>query len=193
MISIPAMLLGRKGALTVLALAGAAFGLFVAVPVVAAFEAQSEARAEAVDEFRTFRTEVASEPAMQRALAAVRTQASAVPGLMRSATAALAGAQLQTEIKQIVEANAGDLRSAQALSPNRANGFDRVAVQCDLTVPVTHLKDLLYAVEVHAHYFFIDHAEISAPMIPQSDNAKSAEPVLEVRWTIHAYRWAEPA
>ena len=54
-------------------------------------------------------------------------------------------------------------------------------------------QDLLYAVEVHAPYFFIDHAEISAPMMAQGDNTKAAEPVLEVRWTIHAYRWAAPA
>jgi general secretion pathway protein M len=192
MIEIPAMLLGRKGALSVVALAAAAFLVLVALPVLAAFEAQSEERDAALDEFATFRTEVASGPAMQRALAAVRIQASAVPGLMRSATPALAAAQLQTEIKQLVEANAGDLRSAQAISPTREKGFDRVAIQCDLTVPVAHLKDLLYAVEVHAPYFFIDHAEISAPM-PQADNTQSGEQMLEVRWTVHAYRWAEPA
>jgi hypothetical protein len=193
MIAIPAMLLGRKGALTVVALAAAAFSVLVAAPVFAAFEAQSEERDETLDQFATFRREVASEPALQHALAAVRIQAAAVPGLIRSATPALAEAQLQTEIKQIIEANAGDLRSSQALAPTSGNGFDRVAIQCDLTVPVAHLKDLLYAVEVHAPYFFIDHADISAPMMPQSDNTKSGEQVLEVRWTVHAYRWARPA
>jgi hypothetical protein len=193
MISVPAILLGRKGLLVVGVLIALALLFFVATPIAAAFEAQSEERADALDQFARFRAEVASQPSLQRALAAVRIQAAAVPGLLRSPTAELAGAQLQTAIKQIIENNSGQLRSSEALPPNRENGFDRVAIQCDLTVPAARLKDLLYAVEVHAPYFFIDRAEIDAPLTWQPDGTKTAQPMLEVRWTVHAYRWVQPA
>ena len=192
MIAIPGFLLGRKGILTVTTLTAVGLLLFVAAPIVAAFQAQQEEREEALDQYGVFRAEVASQPALQRALETVRIQAASLPGLMRSATAALAEAQLQTEIKAIIEANAGQLRSAQALAPARANGFDKVAVECDVTVPVSHMKDLFYALEAHAPYFFIDHADISAPMTAPLDGSKSSEPVLEVRWTVHAYRWVQP-
>jgi hypothetical protein len=191
MIAVPTLLLGRRGALIVAVAAGLTFLFFVGLPVAAAFEAQDEERGEAADQLAAFRAEVASAPVMQNALAALRVQAAAVPGIMRSDTDSLAEAQLQTTIKQIVVANAGDLRSAQALAPDHKNGFNRVAVQCDLTLPASHLKDLLYAIEVHAPYYFIDQVDISAPVTFQGPGGKFVEPVLEVRWTVHAYRWAQ--
>jgi hypothetical protein len=191
MIAVPSMLLGRKGALLVVALGSAALIAFVALPALAAFEAQREERADALDQIAQFRGEEASGPAMKNALEAVRAQAAATPGVIQAATTPLAAAQLQTEIKDVVQSNAGDLRSAQALAPSRDNGFDRVTVQCDLTVPASHLKDLLYAVEVHTPYFFVDHVDITAPLTPSSNGGAAVEPTLEIRWTIHAYRWAQ--
>jgi Type II secretion system (T2SS), protein M subtype b len=193
MIAIPSVLLGRRGLLLVGALAALLLLVFVAMPAIAAFQAQNQERADALDQLSIFRKEVASRPAMLQALAESRLQAASMPGLMRSPTDALAAAQLQVLVKQLVEANAGDLRSAQALAPAPANGFSRIAVQCDLTLPMAHLKDLLYAVETHQPYIFIEHAEINGPLSWQGDGGKSAQSVLEVRWTVHAYRWAPPA
>ncbi len=193
MISIPAILLGRRGLLIVAVAIAAALLFFVAVPLFAAFEAQREERNDAMAQFSSLRAEVASRPEVQRSLAATRIEAAGMRGLMRSPTAALAEAELQSEIKQIAESNGGDLRSVQSLSPNRANGFDRVALQCDLTLPTARLKDLFYAVEAHQPYYFIDHAEISGPITWQAQGGKPAASLLEVRWTIHAYRWVQPA
>jgi type II secretion system (T2SS) protein M len=193
MIAIPSMLLGRRGLYLVSALIVVLFALFVAMPAIAAFEAQHQERDEALQQLSIYRNEVASQPAMLQALAESRNQVASMPGLMRSPTDGLASAQLQLLIKQIVEANSGDLRSAQTLAPAQANGFSRIAVQCDLTLPLAHLKDLLCAVETHQPYIFIEHVEVNGPLTWQSDPAKSAQPLLEVRLTAHAYRWAPPA
>ena len=193
MIAIPSILLGRRGLYLVGALAAALLLLFVAMPAIAAFGAQHQERDDALEQLATYRNEVASQPAMLEALAQSRMQVAAMPGLMRSPTDALAAAQLQLLMKQIVEANSGDLRSTQALAPAQANGFSRIAVQCDLTLPLARLKDLLYAVETHQPYVFIEHVEVNGPLSWQGDPAKPAQPVLEVRLTTHAYRWAPPA
>lgn len=193
MIAVPAMLLGRRGLFFMSAVAAALIFLFIAMPAIAAFEAQGQERTDALEQLAVYRKEVASQPAMLQALAQSRLEAASMPGLMRSATDALAAAQLQLLVKQIVEANAGDLRSAQALAPVPANGFTRVSVQCDLTLPTAHLKDLLYTLETHQPYIFIEHIDVNGPLVWQGDASKSPQSVLEVRWTVHAYRWAPSA
>jgi len=54
-----------------------------------------------------------------------------------------------------------------------------------LTVPQSHLRHLLYAVETHTPYLLIDEADISASPDGQPQNH---DPQIEIRWTVHAYR-----
>jgi hypothetical protein len=104
-------------------------------------------------------------------------------------TATLAQAQLQSAMKTIIESNGGVLLSAQILPPESVKGFDVVAIQYDLTLPLSRLRNLLYGVETHTPYFFINEADILMPANWYPDNAQAPDPTLELRWTVHAYRW----
>ena len=97
-------------------------------------------------------------------------------------------------MKAIVENNAGEVRSTQVATKKRIGGLEEITVQYDLTVPLTRLSAVLYAIESHTPYLFIDHADIGAPMGWQPQAAtgskRPVEPNLQLRCTIRAYRWS---
>jgi hypothetical protein len=106
---------------------------------------------------------------------------------------ALAEAQVQREVKSLVENNVGEVRSTQVASKKPTGGLEEISIQYDLSVPITRLDPLLYAIESHTPYLFIDHATISGGLAwqqPQSASKKQPEPKLDVRLTVRAYRWS---
>jgi hypothetical protein len=111
-----------------------------------------------------------------------------VPGVVEGESVALAQAQLQSQIKTLVETNGGGVRSMQILPVTQKGGFDVIAVQCDLSVAQNKLKALAYAVAAHAPYLFVDEASITAPPA-DLDSPQAHEVTLDMRWTVHGYRW----
>jgi hypothetical protein len=186
---VPESLLGRRAALTALAAACliAIFGIGLVFLLLVA-GARSEAQDNLADLGR-FRAEVASRPLVEHALAIVRSQASSHPAFLHGDSDALVQASLQSDVKAMVEAAGGEVRSAFVLPPTPDHGLDLVSVQYDLMLPVTRLHDLAYAIETHTPYLFVTAAELSAPQNWPTD-PKAPEPELELRWTIAAYRWS---
>lgn len=178
----------RTGLFAALGLGVAAFVLVVVTPVAAAFWAQNSDIGDLLQQLGSYRAEIAAKPALEAQLAELDRQGATVPGVIEGDTASLAEAQLQRQIKTVVEANQGTLRSVQALPAVKQGGFETIAVQCDLSVPMSRLKDLAYALTAHRPYLFVDEASISAPP-SDPDNIRSHEQMLDVRWTVHGYRW----
>jgi general secretion pathway protein M len=178
----------RAGALIALALGVVLFGIVVVTPVVAAFSAQQGETEDALQQLGYFRAEIAAKPELEAELAALNERGASVPGVIESASTALAQAQLQSRIKSIVESKGGSIRSMQILPAAKQGGFEVIAVQCDLQVPMGRLQDLAYAVDSHAPYLFVDEASISAPP-GEPDDIQNHQPMLDIRWTVHGYRW----
>jgi hypothetical protein len=187
--SVPQHWRGRQGALIA---AGAA--AFLALVLIAAlgvliFGGQSDATDEATRQLATYRAEVAERPELEAQLRALQAQAASTPGLIVSDSAALAQSQLQDDVKAIVTASQGEVRTAQVVPVSSVDGFQLIAVQYDLMVPMARLRDLTYALETHSPYLFLDEADIVATQDWQSGDPQIANPMLEVRWTVHGYRW----
>jgi hypothetical protein len=178
----------RTAALCALAAGLALIGLLVVAPVVAAFSAQSAESDDALRQLGVYRAEIASKPALEAALNDLNRKGASVPGVVEGESVALAQAQMQSQIKSLVEASGGTLRSTQALPVTSQGGFDVIAIQCDLSIPQARLKDLAYAVGAHAPYLFVDDASISAPPA-DLDTPQAHDAALDVRWTVHGYRW----
>jgi general secretion pathway protein M len=149
------------------------------------FSEQNQQIRETLWQLANVHADVASRPALQAELDDVRRKAASLPGLYTAANDALAGAQMESDVKAIVDGNGGEVRSAQILTPARKDGFEALGVQYDLTVPQSHLRRLLYAIETHTPYLLIDEADISASPDAQPQNP---DPQIEIRWTVHAYR-----
>ncbi len=178
----------RAAALAALGAVLLLFGIVVVTPVVAAFSAQSDETDDALQQLGRYRAEIAAKPALEAALRDLNQKGASVPGVVEGESVALAQAQLQSQIKTIVETSSGNVRSMQILPVTQKGGFDVIAVQCDLSVPQNKLKALAYAVASHAPYLFVDEASITAP--PADVDAPQIHDVmLDVRWTVHGYRW----
>ncbi len=180
----------RAAALIACAVAAIVFAIVVVTPIVAAFSAQSDEIETSLQQLGFYRAEIASKGALEAELKALNEKGASVPGVIDADSTALAQAQLQSQIKALVENNKGIVRSMQILASPKQGGFEVIALQCDLSVPQSHLKDLAYAIAAHAPYLFVDEASISAPNLGPDDVGQQA--MLDIRWTVHGYRWGRP-
>jgi Type II secretion system (T2SS), protein M subtype b len=178
----------RTAALGALAVALALIALLVVAPIAAAFSAQDDETNDALHQLGVYRAEIASKPALEAELNDLNRKGASVPGVVEGDSVALAQAALQSQIKSVVESNGGSLRSTQNLPVTSQAGFEVIAMQCDLSVPQARLKDLAYAIGAHAPYLFIDEASITAPPA-DLDTPQVHDVMLDIRWTIHGYRW----
>ncbi|HWY13541.1 MAG TPA: type II secretion system protein GspM [Rhizomicrobium sp.] len=185
----PTFLRGRQGAFLALGAIVLLFALVIALPVAALFRAQANDRAEALDQLAAYRAQDAQRPALAARLAALQQGAKSVPGLLTASSAALAQAQLQSDMKELIDRSGGALLSAQLLPPTKVKGFDSVAIEYDLTIPVSRFSSLVYAVETHTPYYFVDSADFVMPPNWRPNPQGQQDPSMEMRWTIHAFRW----
>ena len=190
MIAIPQSVRGRSGALAAAGIAIAVTALLIAGLIVLVFGGQSAATTDSVHQLAVYRAEVALRPELEAALKQARLKASATPGLIASDSVALAQAQLQDEVKSIVTDNQGEVRTAQIVPATNVDGFQVIAIQYDLAVPMAKLRDLIYAIETRTPYLFVDDADIIAQQDLQSGDPQPINPMLDVRWTIRGYRWS---
>ncbi len=185
--TVPAFLLGRRAALAALLLATAAILSLAAAGYGFAAGSTDAPAADRLHQLGVLKGEAAARPDVERALAALRLQAAAHPSLLRGESDALTQAALQSELKTLVEADGGEVRSAFALPAVAQNGLTLISVQYDITVPVTKLRRLAYDIESHLPYLFVSGVDVTAPQSWPSD-PKAAAPRVELRWTISGYR-----
>ena len=187
--NVPAFLLGRPAALSAAA-AGAGLAVVLVLGVfLGALNAIDGSRQDDLDRLALFDARANEIPLLRRVLITEQLQARSLTSLVAGDTEAAAQAALQREIKSLVEASGGEVRSSLVLPSERTQGLSAIAVQYELSLPVTKLRDLTYAIESHLPYFFISDTNFSAPPSWPSD-AKAAPPRIEVRWTVRAYRWS---
>jgi len=180
-------LTGRTAALAALACALALGGLLLFFALAFLFSGQREEAREDLRQLAVYKSEIDARPEVERDYATLKSRVAAMQGVLHAEGGAPAEAQIESQLKEIVESNGGEVRSAQSMPATSSNGFDIVTVECDLTVPASRLRDLLYAVETHRPYLFIESADITAPV--SWDPKSNAEPSYEVRWALRGYRW----
>jgi hypothetical protein len=143
---------------------------------------------EALGELAAYHAKVEARPAVEAAYKLALRRAATAPGLIHAGNAALAEAEIEKDVKTIASKASADVHSAQALSATKASGFETVAIEFDMSVPASRVRDLAYAVETHNPYYFVDDVTILAPNWQVADS-RSSDPTLELRWTIRGYRW----
>lgn len=184
----PAFLKTRTAAVAALAAGTALFAIVIVTPIAAAFSAQDDEIRDSLRQLGFYRAEIVAKPALETELRSLNEKGASVPGVIDAPSTAIAQAKLQSEIKALVEANQGSVRSMQIMPVSSQSGFEVIAVQSDLSVPENRLKDLAYALAAHAPYLFVDQASISAPA-REPDDVQNRTATLDIRWTVHGYRW----
>jgi len=165
-------------------------GLIVAaavLPVCAAFLNQSAQTQAALNRLGRLRARLDERPLLEDELKQATAALAAAPGLVPAQRLPMAQAELQNEIKTLVESESGDIESSQIMAVENKDGFSVIALNYDLTVPAGKLAALAYKIETHQPYLFIGDASVTSPASWESDRPDAPEPMLEVRWTIRAY------
>jgi hypothetical protein len=178
----------RLLALGILLLGVAAAWLLVIEPIAGAFAVQDDDIAQSHRMLATYEGRMALRPVIEAKLAEARRQQTASVGVVGGASAELAAAVIQNMMKTLIESQLGQVHSAQNLPPVTTGGFQRIDVQYEASIPMTHLKDATYRIETSTPYLFLDAVDLRAPENWQITPYTADPPNVEVRWTVHGYR-----
>lgn len=178
----------RLLALTILlALAGLAW-VVIGQPLAAVLFRADDDTARALQLVAAFQRKAGERPALEARLRALQAREAGLPGLLDGPTVAAAAANLQTDMKKIVESAHGDIRTAQNRPPSTVEGFEKIEIRYDLSAPMSALDELLYRIETHQPYLLLDDINIGAPENWTADAAGGGNPKLSIRFAVDGYR-----
>lgn len=106
---------------------------------------------------------------------------------LKSASPALAAAELQEQATIILDQNGGKLNSIQILPHKDDGAYRQVSVKLQLTAPLSAVKAMLYALESARPYLFVDNFTIQATYNPAARNDSANEPDLTVQFDLTGY------
>jgi hypothetical protein len=104
----------------------------------------------------------------------------------------VAAAQLQADIKQIIEAAGGMLQSIQVLPAVQEKDLTRLNIRASFTLPAAALTTFLMQIEHGSRTVYLDHLQLSAPETPAPQEPGKKEPLqLTAQIDFSAYFLAE--
>ena len=109
------------------------------------------------------------------ALATVRARSGVDGALMKSASVALAAAQLQQEVKSLVERAGGSVVSSQPKDASEEGPFARVLLDVRLLVSVAALQKVMHTLETQQPIVVIDEVLILSRTRRRSRNSRAGQ------------------
>ena len=132
------------------------------------------------------RSMAASRDRYAQALSQMRARSGVDDALMKSDTVTLAAAQLQREVKSLVESAGGSVVSAQAKDGVDEGPFARVQLDVRLSVSNIALQKVMHALETQRPIVIIEELLILANSV-RNKRASSADEMLDVRVSIAGF------
>lgn len=120
--------------------------------------------------------------ALAQRLEKIRALAKQNDAFMPTNTAALASADLQTRIKQVVSEAGGELSSTQVIPERNEENAVRVGVKIRMTGSSGVLRQVLQSFESGKPYLFIENLNIRPIRMPR--NPRDKNPVIEDRLSV---------
>ena len=181
-------LLHRALALAILGAIPSAIWLGCVDPLWQRWTERTEAEARSTRLLAAFTQTINSLPLLEAQLKKLQQDEQSNAGLVTGNSSSLAGAALQAEIKRIVESKGGQIRSTQQLTPTQDHGLEKVSTRFDFVASLDALPNMIYEIESHVPYLFIDNMDIHAPEDGRPEIYAANNPVLTVRWDVSGYR-----
>jgi Tfp pilus assembly protein PilO len=165
---------------------------FLAIePVVDTFGEKREALAKAQQLAVEFRRRTVPPAELQAHRATLQARQAKETGTLEAPNAAIASANLQAQIRTLLAASGGSVRSLQPLPAVPEAHLQKIALRIDATLAIDRLLDFLYAAEVASPYLFIESLEIRAS--EQATRNGQMPPALSLRGDLYAFLRAEGA
>jgi len=150
---------------------------------------QNEAIEQALGRLAAYEATISSQPQLETQLEGVRQQSASLAGLVAGTSAALAAASIQNDVRAIASRVGGEVRSTQNLPSSTVDSFEKIEIASEVNLPLSRLKDLLYQIEAHTPYLFLDRITIEVPQ-NSSRPAERTQPRINIQFVVRGYRWA---
>ena len=176
----------KAAALAILVLVVALVCAFVALPLWLINQHYDVALEDATSRLQRYSKIIGTRDALQKQAIEVKAL-EAKRHFLKSASPALAAAELQEQAQAVFDANGAKINSIQVL-PHKDDGLYRqVTVQVQLLAPLTAVKGMLYSLESAHPYLFLDNFSIRAPNMQVNRLESSNEPDLVVQFDLTGY------
>jgi len=108
---------------------------------------------------------------------------------LKSASGALAGAELQGMVKKVILSNGGSILSTQIASTERDGRFMRVVLRVKMRAALEQTVEIFFALETGGTYLFLDNVSLLSRSAPRRSPTPVAVPVapLEVEFDLFGY------
>ncbi len=106
---------------------------------------------------------------------------------LKSASPALAAAELQEQAKLIIDQSGAKINSISILQHKDDGQYRQVSVMLQLTAPLSAVKTMLYALESARPYLFINNFSIKNPFYAPNRNDPSVETDLTVQFELTGF------
>jgi general secretion pathway protein M len=175
-------LLGRALALTLLGAVLVGADVLVIGPVIELYRTTDDAIESAKTLLQRHRVLAAQRSELFARLNEERRQAAAIAGYLIGPSDALAAAQLQDRVKDVVEAAGGELRSTQVLPAEAVDGSGtrRATLRVQMVVAIDGLAGILYDLESNQPYVLIDELAVRSQRPPRLVGGPEVQLLLDV-------------
>jgi general secretion pathway protein M len=185
-------LLSRTLALLLLAAAILAGYRLVAAPLLASYSEADQAIERNRELLQRYRRLAAERPVLAERVGEQEALLADAAGYLVGPSDALAAAELQNRVKELVEAAEGILRSTQSLQGNNqddaAAPARRAAVRVRFTVDIEGLAEVLYELETGEPYLFVEEVTIrELRERRRRRNEPEPKPMLDISLDVYGY------
>lgn len=158
-------LLRRALALTLLLASVALLWLVVLQPLWRQYVAYGESIEHSRDLLARYVGIAEGEPRLAELLAQLKAQRQATSGALHGESVELAGAEMQEQVKRIVEDGGGQLNSSQMLTVENSDRLQKLGLRVVMSGDIAAVQRALYALEASDPYFFVDRLNIQASRV----------------------------
>jgi len=143
---------------------------------------------QSLDRLAGYEAAIAARPQLEAELKRVQQESASLAGLVTGASAPLAAANMQNAVRTVVGRSGGEIRSSQNLPPSSADGFEKIDIAYDVTLPMNRLKDLLYQLETATPFLFLDRLNLETQQ-NLSQRPDGTQPQIDIHFVARGYRW----
>ena len=167
----------------------AGYGLVVA-PVIAAYREVGLAIEQSQLLLERYRGLARQTPELSARLAELEERAAKAGGYLKGPSDALAAAELQDQVRTIIERAGGNMRSTQILPANAVDSsvpFRRAGLRIQLGIDIEGLQKVLYEVEAGQPYLFVDQLTVRRQRMRRRSREPEQEPELDISFEVYGY------
>lgn len=147
--------------------------LVIVAPLAGLAQEYNETAESAQFRLEKLRRVAAEKDSLIQRLEQVRADSQSDDSFLPRTTAALASAELQTQIKQAVGEAGGELTSTQVIPEHHEERFTRVGVKVRMNGSTDVLKDVLYRFESARPFLFVENLNIRPIRVPRNPALKN--------------------